>query len=189
MNWFVVDVSQCCGNGEPCVVYDQMAWEDEKFEGQRQAEMYQKELRFKQRLKAELVALKKRVASGKSEQKRQRHVDLERCVCACVSVLCVCMCPLVAPRHAPLLVQSAATVPKCEERVGAAAKPRTHPGREVCPHKDNRQMRTHTHTFTSTTVKYPHFCHFAPRLAITWAVLFTTSATFGDITPARRPSN
>lgn len=57
-----------------------MAWEDEKWEGSRQAEMYQKEVRFKQRLKAELVALKKRIASGKSEQKRQRHVDLERCV-------------------------------------------------------------------------------------------------------------
>ncbi len=39
---------------------------------------YQKELRFKQKLKAELVALKQRIASGSAEQKRQRQVDTER---------------------------------------------------------------------------------------------------------------
>jgi hypothetical protein len=83
-----------------------MAWEDEKFEAQRQAEMYQKELRFKQKLKAELVALKKRIASGSAEQKRQRQTDVERCVCA---RLCACMCgvaraPMLdacSPRDAP----------------------------------------------------------------------------------------
>jgi hypothetical protein len=56
------------------------AWEEEKLEAQWQAEMYQKELRFKQKLKAELVALKQRIASGSAEQKRQRQVDTERCV-------------------------------------------------------------------------------------------------------------
>ena len=56
----------------------QMAWEDEKFQAKQQAEMYQKEMRFKHKLKQELVALKKRIASGRSEQKRQRQQDLER---------------------------------------------------------------------------------------------------------------
>lgn len=55
-----------------------MAWEQEKWEAQQQAEMYQKEMRFKHKLKSELLALKKRIASGKAEQKRQRQTDLER---------------------------------------------------------------------------------------------------------------
>lgn len=57
-----------------------MAWEEEKWNNQRQAEMYQKEMRFKHQLKSELVALKKRIVSGKQEQKRQRQLDLQRCV-------------------------------------------------------------------------------------------------------------
>lgn len=34
--------------------------------------------RFKHKLKSELLALKKRIVSGKAEQKRQRQLDLER---------------------------------------------------------------------------------------------------------------
>lgn len=55
-----------------------MAWEEERWNNQRQAEMYQKEMRFKHRLKQELIALKKRVATGKQQQKKQRQQDLER---------------------------------------------------------------------------------------------------------------
>jgi hypothetical protein len=55
-----------------------MAWEEEKWSNQRMAEMYQKEMRFRHKLKAELVALKKRVSTGKQEQKKQRQRDLER---------------------------------------------------------------------------------------------------------------
>lgn len=56
----------------------QMAYEEEKWLNQRQADMYQKEMRFKQKLKVELLALKKRIEQGKGEQKRQRQVMLER---------------------------------------------------------------------------------------------------------------
>lgn len=54
------------------------AWELEKWTNQKQAEMYQKEMRFKHKLKSELVALKKRILTGKQEQKKQRQQDLER---------------------------------------------------------------------------------------------------------------
>lgn len=57
----------------------QEAWELEKWTNQKQAEMYQKEMRFKHQLKSELVALKQRIQSGKDEQKKQRQLDLERC--------------------------------------------------------------------------------------------------------------
>jgi len=55
-----------------------MSWEEEKWNNERQAEMYQKEMRFKQKLRLELEALKKRIQSGKGEQKRQRQISLER---------------------------------------------------------------------------------------------------------------
>ena len=72
------------------------AWEEEKLEAQWQAEMYQKELRFKQKLKGELVALKQRIASGSAEQKRQRQVDTER---YCVSVVLAFASRSPAPLH------------------------------------------------------------------------------------------
>jgi hypothetical protein len=55
-----------------------MAWEEERWHNERQAEMYMKEMRFKQKLKLELLALKKRIEQGKGEQKRLRQIDLER---------------------------------------------------------------------------------------------------------------
>ncbi len=55
-----------------------MTWEEEKWHNERQAEMFQKEMRFKQKLKVELVALKKRIQLGKAEMKRQRQAELER---------------------------------------------------------------------------------------------------------------
>ncbi len=55
-----------------------MAWEEEKWNNEKQALMYQKEMRFKHRLKSELVALKMRIQSGKQELKRQRQIELER---------------------------------------------------------------------------------------------------------------
>lgn len=38
-----------------------MSWEEEKWNNERQADMYQKEMRFKQKLRLELEALKKRI--------------------------------------------------------------------------------------------------------------------------------
>ena len=55
-----------------------MTWEEEKWHNERQAEMFQKEMRFKQKLKVELVALKKRIQLGKAEMKGQRQSELER---------------------------------------------------------------------------------------------------------------
>lgn len=55
-----------------------MTWEEEKWHNERQADMYQKEMRFKKRLKTELIALKKRIQLGKAEMKRQRQKELER---------------------------------------------------------------------------------------------------------------
>lgn len=56
----------------------QMAFEEEKWNNERQAEMYQKEMRFKQKLRLELHALKKRIQQGKAEMTRQRQGELER---------------------------------------------------------------------------------------------------------------
>ena len=56
----------------------QMAAEEERWNNERQAEMYQKEMRFKHRLKRELDALKRRIEQGRDEQKRQRQIDLEK---------------------------------------------------------------------------------------------------------------
>lgn len=55
-----------------------MTWEEEKWHNERQADMYQKEMRFKKRLKVELIALKKRIQLGKAEMKRQRQRELEQ---------------------------------------------------------------------------------------------------------------
>lgn len=56
----------------------QAAGEEERWNNERQTEMYQKEMRFKQRLRRELAALKRRIEQGREEQKRQRQMDLER---------------------------------------------------------------------------------------------------------------
>ena len=50
----------------------------EKWRNLKQQEMFQKEAKFKQRQKNELVALQKRIQSGREEQKKQRQMDLER---------------------------------------------------------------------------------------------------------------
>ena len=42
--------------------------------------MLQREMTFKQKQKQDLDALLKRIQSGREEQKKQRQVDLERCV-------------------------------------------------------------------------------------------------------------
>lgn len=54
-----------------------MTWEEEKWHNEIQAAMYGKELRFKEKLNAELVALKRRIQQGKAEMKRQRQHELE----------------------------------------------------------------------------------------------------------------
>lgn len=54
------------------------SWEMEKWRNLKQQEMFQKEAKFKQRQKHELVALQKRIQSGREEQKKQRQMDLER---------------------------------------------------------------------------------------------------------------
>jgi hypothetical protein len=54
------------------------AWELEKWHSQRQQDLLQKETKFKQIKQQELIALQKRVQSGREEQKKQRHHDLER---------------------------------------------------------------------------------------------------------------
>lgn len=56
----------------------QMTWEEEKWHNERQVTMYQKEMRFKSKIKQELVALKKRIQLGKAEMKRQRQQELEQ---------------------------------------------------------------------------------------------------------------
>ena len=54
------------------------AWELEKWHSQRQQELLQKEAKFKHIKQQELVALQKRIQTGREEQKKQRHQDLER---------------------------------------------------------------------------------------------------------------
>mmetsp|Transcript_2115 Transcript_2115/g.2876 ORF Transcript_2115/g.2876 Transcript_2115/m.2876 type:complete len:216 (-) Transcript_2115:127-774(-) len=54
------------------------AWELEKWHGERQQDLLQKEGKFKFVKQQELVALQKRIQSGREEQKKQRHQDLER---------------------------------------------------------------------------------------------------------------
>ncbi|RHY15076.1 hypothetical protein DYB25_003074 [Aphanomyces astaci] len=54
------------------------AWEMEKWRNSKQQEMFQREIKFKQRQRQELEALQKRIQSGREEQKKQRQLDLER---------------------------------------------------------------------------------------------------------------
>eukprot|EP01041_Mallomonas_annulata_P001675 gene1675-3235_t len=54
------------------------AWELEKWHNQRQTELLQRETKFKHVKQQELIALQKRIQSGREEQKKQRHQDLER---------------------------------------------------------------------------------------------------------------
>ena len=54
------------------------AWELEKFQNIKQQEIFQKEAKYKQSKQAELLALQKRIQTGREEQKKLRHLDLER---------------------------------------------------------------------------------------------------------------
>lgn len=54
------------------------AWELEKWQQQRQAEMHQKESTFRHHKQTELLALQKRIQTGREEQKKQRQMDLEK---------------------------------------------------------------------------------------------------------------
>lgn len=54
------------------------AWELEKWHTQRQQDLLQKEAQFKHTKQQELIALQKRIQTGREEQKKQRHHDLER---------------------------------------------------------------------------------------------------------------
>jgi predicted NodU family carbamoyl transferase len=54
------------------------AWELEKWHSERQQDLLQKEAKFKFNKQQELVALQKRIQTGREEQKKQRHLDLER---------------------------------------------------------------------------------------------------------------
>jgi hypothetical protein len=40
--------------------------------------MFQREAKFKHQKQQELIALQKRIATGREEQKKQRELDLER---------------------------------------------------------------------------------------------------------------
>lgn len=54
------------------------AWELEKWHSQRQQDLLAKEAKFKVAKQTELQALQKRIQTGREEQKKQRHLDLER---------------------------------------------------------------------------------------------------------------
>jgi len=54
------------------------AWELEKWHSERQQDLLQKEAKFKFNKQQELIALQKRIQTGREEQKKQRHLDLER---------------------------------------------------------------------------------------------------------------
>jgi hypothetical protein len=54
------------------------AWELEKWHSQRQQDLLGKEAKFKTAKQSELQALQKRIQTGREEQKKQRHQDLER---------------------------------------------------------------------------------------------------------------
>mmetsp|Transcript_20691 Transcript_20691/g.25606 ORF Transcript_20691/g.25606 Transcript_20691/m.25606 type:complete len:260 (+) Transcript_20691:221-1000(+) len=54
------------------------AYETERWTKQKEQEMLQQEAKFKQAKQQELTALQKRIQTGREEQKKQRHVDLER---------------------------------------------------------------------------------------------------------------
>uniref|UniRef100_A0A7S1TX53 Uncharacterized protein n=1 Tax=Phaeomonas parva TaxID=124430 RepID=A0A7S1TX53_9STRA len=54
------------------------AWETERWRNGKQQEMFQKEAKFKHQKQQELLALQKRIQTGREEQKKQRQMDLER---------------------------------------------------------------------------------------------------------------
>tara|TARA_B110000305_G_C18799815_1_gene342129 strand:- start:31 stop:372 length:342 start_codon:yes stop_codon:yes gene_type:complete len=54
------------------------AWEIEKWRNQKQQEMFQQEAKFKHNKQQELIALQKRIQTGREEQKKRRQLDLER---------------------------------------------------------------------------------------------------------------
>ena len=54
------------------------AWELEKLRNTTQQGMYSKEAQFRRRQANELLALNKRIQTGRDEQKKQRQQDLER---------------------------------------------------------------------------------------------------------------
>lgn len=54
------------------------AWELEKWHSERQQDLLQKEAKFKFNKQQELIALQKRIQTGREEQKKTRHHDLER---------------------------------------------------------------------------------------------------------------
>jgi hypothetical protein len=55
-----------------------MAFEEEKWNNERQAEMLRKEHQYTGKLAQEAEALKRRIGAGRSEQSRQRQLELER---------------------------------------------------------------------------------------------------------------
>lgn len=59
------------------------AWELEKWHSERQQDLLQKEAKFKFNKQQELIALQKRIQTGREEQKKQRHLDLERFAADC----------------------------------------------------------------------------------------------------------
>ncbi len=60
------------------------AWELEKWHSQRQQDLLQREAKFKHCKQQELIALQKRIQTGREEQKKQRHLDLERYLDLCM---------------------------------------------------------------------------------------------------------
>lgn len=54
------------------------AFELEKWQNSKQQEMFQREAKYKHQKQQELLALQKRVRTGREEQKKQRQLDLER---------------------------------------------------------------------------------------------------------------
>lgn len=56
------------------------AWELERFKNDMQRKMFAKESQFRKKQKQELLALRKRIQSGRDDQKKQRQADLERWV-------------------------------------------------------------------------------------------------------------
>uniref|UniRef100_A0A7S2CQS6 Uncharacterized protein n=1 Tax=Octactis speculum TaxID=3111310 RepID=A0A7S2CQS6_9STRA len=54
------------------------AWELDKWKILKQQEMFQREAKFKHQKQQELLALRKRIQTGREEQKKQRELDLER---------------------------------------------------------------------------------------------------------------
>lgn len=54
------------------------SWEVEQWSNSKQEELFQREATFKHSKRQELLALQKRIQTGREEQKKQRQEDLER---------------------------------------------------------------------------------------------------------------